>query len=302
MDFVCRASADLLLWELESHLSHRVHEVSSRFTRGYGSIIAREWYMELPDIVRHIVDEAGFGPFCAGLSRHPVSRTLLGALVEGWWDTTNSFHFSTIGDMTMTPYEFSMLTGLDVAGWPIPYDVDMGEWEATWIYLLGARSLIDRSSGRVRYTWFSERYMRTTPMTIEAIQQYAPGFLMFLIGTTLFSDRGNTVGLYLLSALVDLSQVSQYNWGGAGLATLYCYMSATSRERGAIVGGYWRAWELWVYAYFRPLAPELEVEAPLAIPYSRRFEGRYWPRPQETQLYLRQFFDTIRATEVIQNS
>ncbi|GMP79560.1 hypothetical protein CsSME_00035048 [Camellia sinensis var. sinensis] len=72
-------------------------------------------------------------------------------------------------------------------------------------------------------------------------------------------------------------------------------MSATSRERGTIVGGYWR---LWVYAYFPTLAPELEVEAPLVIPYSRRFEGPYRPRPRETLPSLRQFFDTIRATEV----
>ncbi|KAI8026869.1 hypothetical protein LOK49_LG02G01447 [Camellia lanceoleosa] len=34
---------------------------------------------------------------------------------------------------------------------------------------------------------------------------------MFLFGTTLFADRGNTVGLYLLIALVDLSQVSRYD-------------------------------------------------------------------------------------------
>ncbi|CAL5365842.1 unnamed protein product [Camellia sinensis] len=121
---------------------------------------------------------------------------------------------------------------------------------------------------------------------------------MFLLGTTLFSDRGNTVGLYMLSALVDLSQVSQYDWGGAGFATLYCYMSATSRGRGNIVGGYWRAWELWVYAYFPMLAPELEVEAPLEIPYSSRFEGRCRPRARKTLPYLRQFFDTVRATEI----
>lgn len=34
---------------------------------------------------------------------------------------------------------------------------------------------------------------------------------MFLFGTTLFADRANTIGLYLLSALVDLSQVRQYD-------------------------------------------------------------------------------------------
>ncbi|CAL5404964.1 unnamed protein product [Camellia sinensis] len=122
----------------------------------------------------------------------------------------------------------------------------MGEWEAAWMYLLGARPPVDRVSGRVRYTWFSSHFRRAemVPETPEETEQYARGFLMFLFGTTLFADRGNTVGLYLLSALVDLSQVHRYDWGGAGLATLYFYMSATSRERGDLLGGYWRAWEV----------------------------------------------------------
>ncbi|GMP61367.1 hypothetical protein CsSME_00023862 [Camellia sinensis var. sinensis] len=124
------------------------------------------------------------------------------------------------------------------------------------------------------------------PETPEEIENYTRGFFMFLFGTTLFSNRGNTVGLYLLSALVDLSRVSQYDWGGAGLATLYCYMSATSRGRGNIV-----------FAYFPTLAPELEVEVPLTIPYSLVFEGQYRPRAQETLPYLRQFFDMVRPTE-----
>ncbi|GMP42091.1 hypothetical protein CsSME_00011948 [Camellia sinensis var. sinensis] len=126
------------------------------------------------------------------------------------------------------------------------------------------------------------------PETPEEVKQYTRGFLIFLFRTTLFSDRGNTVGLYLLSALVDLARVSQYDWGGAGLATLYCYMSATSRGRGNI---------LWIFAYFPTLAPELEVEAPLMIPYSLVFEGQYRPRARENLPYLRQFFDTVRSIE-----
>ncbi|KAI8027155.1 Protein MAINTENANCE OF MERISTEMS, partial [Camellia lanceoleosa] len=135
------------------------------------------------------------------------------------------------------------------------------------------------------------------PGTPKEASQYGRGFLMFLFGTTLFADKGNTVGLYLLSALVDLSQVRRYDWGGAGLATLYCYMSATSRGWGDLLGGYWRAWELWVYVYFPTLAPKLVVEGPLATPYSLVFEGQHRPRPRESLLYLRQYFDTVRSTE-----
>ncbi|XP_028105625.1 uncharacterized protein LOC114304687 [Camellia sinensis] len=202
--------------------------------------------------------------------------------------------------MTMTPFDFAVLTGLDVGGWPIPYDEDMGEWEAAWMYLLGARPPVDRVSGRVRYTWFSSHFRRAemVPETPEETEQYARGFLIFLFGTTLFADRGNTIGLYLLSALVDLSQVRRYDWGGAGLATLYFYMSVTSRGRGDLLGGYWRAWELWVYVYFPSLAPELEVVGIPVIPYSLIFEGPHRPRPRETLPRLRQYFDTVRHSEI----
>ncbi|XP_028063213.1 uncharacterized protein LOC114266505 [Camellia sinensis] len=47
-----RAPVDLLLREPESHLSYQEREVSSRITRGYGSIVARECYVELPEAVR----------------------------------------------------------------------------------------------------------------------------------------------------------------------------------------------------------------------------------------------------------
>ena len=81
-------------------------QTSSRVTRAYGSIAARDWYAELPEAVRDWVDLAGFGTFCTGISRYLASQTLMGALVERWWDTTNSFHFSAAEGMTMTPFDF----------------------------------------------------------------------------------------------------------------------------------------------------------------------------------------------------
>ena len=64
---------------------------------------------------------------------------------------------------------------------------------------------------------------------------------MFLLGMTIFADRANTVPLYLLSALVDVTRILRYDWGGTALATLYGYMSSASRCSGQLLGGYWRA-------------------------------------------------------------
>ncbi|KAL7170398.1 hypothetical protein ACSBR2_035297 [Camellia fascicularis] len=94
---------------------------------GYGSIFGpRHWYERLLVEVRTLVDVAGFGPFCSGLIQMRAESLLYGALVERWWDTTDSFHFSLIGELTLTPYDFLMLIALRVGvGGPIPFDPDM---------------------------------------------------------------------------------------------------------------------------------------------------------------------------------
>ncbi|XP_028081236.1 uncharacterized protein LOC114282698 [Camellia sinensis] len=135
-------------------------------------------------------------------------------------------------------------------------------------------------------------------MTPEDVERYARGFLMFLSGTTIFADRANTVPLCLLSTLVDVRDILHYDWGGAALSTLYGYMSSASRGSGQLLGGYWRAWELWVYAYFPRLAPVPVAETPLAVPFSSRFDGRCTRRPRETFGFFRRYFDTITPAEV----
>ncbi|GMQ11050.1 hypothetical protein CsSME_00053818 [Camellia sinensis var. sinensis] len=211
-DFADDAPENLLLREPESHLSVISIEGESCAFRGYGAMTARDWYDELPAGVCNIVDDAGFSIFCSSLTRVTACHPLLGALVERWWDTTNSFYFSTTGEMMMTPYDFAMITGLGVGGDSIPLDPDMEECEATWLELLKAHPPIYRM-GMVRYTWFEERFRGTEPETIKEIEHYARDFLMFIFGTTLFSNRWNTVGLYLLSALVTFPRVQFYDWG-----------------------------------------------------------------------------------------
>ncbi|XP_028099675.1 protein MAIN-LIKE 2-like [Camellia sinensis] len=135
-------------------------------------------------------------------------------------------------------------------------------------------------------------------MAQEEAERYARGFLMFLLGTTLFADRANTVPLCLLSALVDVTQILRYDWGGAALATLYGYMSSSSRLSGQLLGGYWQAWELWVYAYFPRLASVPDEETPLGVPFSHCFDVRCVRRPRESFIFFRRYFDTITATEI----
>ncbi|GMP55759.1 hypothetical protein CsSME_00020485 [Camellia sinensis var. sinensis] len=154
----------------------------SHTVRGYGNAAARDWYMELPDAVHHIVDQAGFDAFCRGLSRLTVSKPLLAALAER--------------DMTITPYDFSMLTRIGVGGDPIPFDTDMDEWYAAQIHLLGA----DHSGrgGAVR----------------TRLPHVSAG-----------DDHFRRSGEHRAPLLAERS-------GGPALATLYGYMGSASRYSG----------------------------------------------------------------------
>ncbi|KAF5933525.1 hypothetical protein HYC85_029696 [Camellia sinensis] len=82
--------------------------------------------------------------------------------------------------MTMTPYDFPVITSLGVGGDVIPFDPDMEEWEAAWIELLGVRPPLFRTT-MVRYSWFEEQFWGIESETVEEVEQYARGFLMFIL-------------------------------------------------------------------------------------------------------------------------
>lgn len=60
--------------------------------------------------------------------------------------------------------------------------------------------------------------------------------------------------------------------------------------------------QLWVYAYFPTLALELIEELPLAVPYSRRYDGQLQRRTYETFTFFQHYFDMVAAHEVTQNT
>ncbi|KAL7264118.1 hypothetical protein ACSBR1_002131 [Camellia fascicularis] len=144
-------------------------QVIARRIGGYGSISGpQHWYKRLPVEVRTLVNAAGFGPFYSGLIQMRAEPLLYGALVERWWDTIDSFHFSSISELTLTSYDFSMLTGLQVGvGGPILFDPDMTQWRAAQRQLLGV--IPDTTShGMMRYSWFLERFTDHQPATSDA--------------------------------------------------------------------------------------------------------------------------------------
>ena len=72
-----------------------------------------------PDI-RNIINDTGFQTFFEALLHQETHEyndlQLLLALSERFWDTTCTFHFLGIGDVMLTPYDFSIITSLRLGG------------------------------------------------------------------------------------------------------------------------------------------------------------------------------------------
>ena len=75
------------------------------------------WATLCPSI-KNIIDEAGFGTFFETLLNQETHEykdlQLLLALAKRFWDTTYTFHFPGIGKVMLTPYDFSIITGLSL--------------------------------------------------------------------------------------------------------------------------------------------------------------------------------------------
>ncbi|CAB4308832.1 unnamed protein product [Prunus armeniaca] len=76
---------------------------NARYCQSQGQ---RSWLLPFVSILRH------------GKKR---DKPLLVALVERWWDTTHTFHFDKVGEMTMTSTNFAAIRGLRVGGKRLKY-------------------------------------------------------------------------------------------------------------------------------------------------------------------------------------
>ncbi|GMQ11473.1 hypothetical protein CsSME_00054104 [Camellia sinensis var. sinensis] len=75
-------------------------------------------------------------------------------------------------------------------------------------------------------------------------------------------------------------------------------MSLTSRMSESLIGGYWQAWELWVYAYFPALAPEPVEETLSTVPFSQVYDGQLRRRTRENFMFFLEYFYVVASHEI----
>ena len=88
-------------------------------SRGSLQMLKGIWEILSPNI-KNIINEAGFQTFFQALLNYECHEykdlQLLLALLECFWDTMCTFHFLGIGEVMLTPYDISVITGLRLGG------------------------------------------------------------------------------------------------------------------------------------------------------------------------------------------
>ena len=205
--------------------------------------IIRKWYSELDSSVCSRVNLCGFKPLLDSLDGRQVEYGLIQSLAEHWWDTTHTFHFQGVGEMAMTPKDFSAITGLAVAGRPIVMDKYIHLNKVLLTELMGPK-ICESEGSTVNPQWLYNSY-RCRDCNIEnEIAIVVRAFVLGLLGAVVFAEQENIVPMEYLSCLVDIDKIASYNWGGAALAYQYHQMDDLCRGRTCTIGGMWRAWEV----------------------------------------------------------
>ncbi|KAK9996765.1 hypothetical protein SO802_021451 [Lithocarpus litseifolius] len=190
--------------------------------------------------IKNIINEAGFGTFFEALLNHKTHEykdlQLLLALAKRFWDTTSTFHFPGIGEVMLTPYDFSAITGLRLGGKRIL--VSDSPTSAKLKKLLGAMTSRMKSNN-IPFSWLCEN--------IPQCETVAKGALMFMlpfIRTFLCPKSGSTVNLRYLGSLRKIEQIRNYDWGGMAYATLMHFVTQLSRRSLPSLGGAPFVWQM----------------------------------------------------------
>ncbi|XP_062085493.1 protein MAINTENANCE OF MERISTEMS-like [Humulus lupulus] len=173
---------------------------------------------------------------------------LLQVLGEKWWDTTHTFIFEKLGEMTLTPKDFSSISGIPVHGNPLKMDRRIHKNIEQLTKLVG-QPLATIGRRRVKLSWLYTAYRNMQLRNIEDHDILTRVFILALLGCTLFARSNKMVHLYYLPCLASIGDIGSFNWGGAALAFMYQQMDDLCRHNTHCMGGLWKAWKVWAREY-----------------------------------------------------
>lgn len=204
----------------------RCHEHTSKLDR---------WV--LTDKQIELVKKAGFG-YLRLIPAISLDNPLISALVERWRRETNTFHFS-VGEMTVTLEDVAYLLGLPIDGEPV-IGVTYTTCDAVCTKYLGrAPDSGYTSGGMVKLSWLKENFSECpSDGSIEDIQYHTRAYLLYLVGSTIFSTTtGNKVPVMYLPLFENFEEAGRYAWGAAALSFLYRALGNASLKSQSTISG-----------------------------------------------------------------
>ncbi|KAI8568199.1 hypothetical protein RHMOL_Rhmol02G0179100 [Rhododendron molle] len=177
--------------------------------------------------------------------------------------------------MTITPGDFSLLTGLRVGGDSLRVDPRLWERVGALEWFLGKVPPL-HSRGHVDVAWLSKTFMKAEILTHVSVEQLTRAFLLYLLGQTLFANKDGSVHAQFLAPLQHLEAIREFDWGSSTLATLYGNFGACSRDKKPILSGHYRILELWAFEHLLQFPSETKHGDVDCIPrYERWFPYSY---------------------------
>ena len=186
------------------------------------------------------MDNTGLGVFFGSLPTMRQNGGMIRALGERWWDCTKTFQLPAF-EVTMTPMDFHMITGLSFEGEDLRWLSEVSEERV--LDLLGPRMAYAGPTaltvGGIFKAWTEYNF---DVQSRRDMVRLARSFLLYGLCNTIFANSSSCAPLGLLGSLEDLGHVRAYAWGRAGFAASYMHMDIYSRCGTPTCGGYLPAW------------------------------------------------------------
>jgi len=148
-------------------------------------------WASLSPSIKNIINEAGFDTFFETMLNHETHEykdiQLLLALAKRFWDNTCTFHFLGIGELMLTPYDFSVITSLKLGG--------------KRILVHDSLKLLGVVPSRMKSNNIPLSWLRENIPQCETIAKGARMFMLLFIGTFLCPDLGSNMNLCYLKSL-----------------------------------------------------------------------------------------------------
>jgi hypothetical protein len=277
------------IWEGQERGALRCHEHTSKLD---------QWTLTSKQI--ELVNRAGFG-FLRLIPAISLDNPLISALAERWRRETNTFHFN-VGEMTVSLEDVAYLLGLSVDGNPV-IGFTYTQCDAVCLNFLGrVPDLGYISGGMVKLSWLKETFSRCPAnCTMEEIEQYTRAYLLYLVGSTIFSTTtGNKVPVMYLPLFEDFEEAGKYAWGAAALSFLYRALGNASLKSQSTISGCLTLLQCWSYYRLSVGRPRLNQDPNNGrFPFVLRWKGKQsGPTTNRDVAFYRKALDSLKPIDV----